>query len=191
MSPLITTSLLALARLYAGEPRTASPIDPTAILQEGKAGQDGKAGQEGKAGQDGEKAKPADGEKAKPGEGDKAKEDNKVKAHVADNLLFRHWNAWDEGTRSHLFVVGVDGGEPRDLTLGAKYDVPPGPFGGSAARSTTSPAAPAVRAWPASRRKWISPATMRPGRSTMPRMERAVTLLPHPLSPTMPSVDRA
>src|SRR6476661_4452893 len=62
---------------------------------------------------------------------DKAKEDNKVKAHVADNLMFRHWNAWDEGTRSHLFVVAVDGEAPRDLTPGAKYDVPPGPFGGS------------------------------------------------------------
>jgi dipeptidyl aminopeptidase/acylaminoacyl peptidase len=45
--------------------------------------------------------------------------------------MFRHWNAWDEGTRSHLFVVGLDGGTPHDLTPGAKYDVPPGPFGGS------------------------------------------------------------
>ena len=62
---------------------------------------------------------------------DKAKEDNKVKAHVADNLMFRHWNAWDEGTRSHLFVVAVEGDAPRDLTPGAKYDVPPAPFGGS------------------------------------------------------------
>ena len=34
----------------------------------------------------------------------------------------------------------------------------------------------------------ISPASMRPGRSTMPRMLRAVMLLPQPLSPTMPSV---
>ena len=59
------------------------------------------------------------------------KADNKVKAHVADKLMFRHWNAWDEGTRSHLFVVGADGDAPRDLTPGAKYDVPPGPFGGS------------------------------------------------------------
>ena len=65
-------------------------------------------------------------------EKDKAKEANKVKAHVADNLLFRHWNAWDEGTRSHLFVVGARWRTtPRDLTPGAKYDVPPGPFGGS------------------------------------------------------------
>ena len=35
----------------------------------------------------------------------KAAADSKVKAHVADQLMFRHWNAWDDGTRSHLFVV--------------------------------------------------------------------------------------
>ena len=62
---------------------------------------------------------------------EKAAADNKVKAHIADQLMFRHWNAWDEGTRSHLFVVGIDGSAPRDLISGAKYDVPPGPFGGS------------------------------------------------------------
>src|SRR5262245_43864343 len=66
-----------------------------------------------------------------------------------------------------------------------------GPFGGSAARSITSPApspSPSPPARRRSRRKRISPATIRPGRSTMPRMERAVTLLPQPLSPTAPSV---
>jgi len=62
---------------------------------------------------------------------EKAASDNKVKAHVADQLMYRHWNAWDEGTRSHLFVVAIDGSAPRDLIPGAKYDVPPGPFGGS------------------------------------------------------------
>lgn len=61
----------------------------------------------------------------------KAAADNKVKAHIADNLMFRHWTAWDEGTRSHLFVVALDGGAPRDLVPGVKYDIPPGPFGGS------------------------------------------------------------
>ena len=50
---------------------------------------------------------------------------------------------------------------------------------GSLVRSTTDPSA---------RRSMISPPTMRPGRSTMRRMERAVTLLPQPDSPTMPSV---
>jgi dipeptidyl aminopeptidase/acylaminoacyl peptidase len=61
----------------------------------------------------------------------KAAADSKVKAHVADELMYRHWNAWDEGTRSHLFIVSADGGAPRDLVPGAKYDIPPGPFGGS------------------------------------------------------------
>ncbi len=56
---------------------------------------------------------------------------SKLKAHVADQLMFRHWNAWDDGTRSHLFVVTSDGRVVRDLMPGAKYDVPPGPFGGS------------------------------------------------------------
>ena len=62
---------------------------------------------------------------------DSAKAANPVKAHVADQLMFRHWSAWDEGTRSHLFVVAPDGSGLRDVTAGARYDVPPGPFGGS------------------------------------------------------------
>lgn len=50
---------------------------------------------------------------------------NKVKAKAYDDLFYRHWNAWDEGTRSHLFVVPVDGSAPpKDLTPG-KVSVPP------------------------------------------------------------------
>ncbi|HET9426690.1 MAG TPA: S9 family peptidase [Gemmatimonadaceae bacterium] len=64
---------------------------------------------------------------------DKARDTSKVKAYIADQLLYRHWNVWDAGTRSHLFVVSADGGEPRDLIPGATYDVPPPPFGGSEA----------------------------------------------------------
>jgi dipeptidyl aminopeptidase/acylaminoacyl peptidase len=54
------------------------------------------------------------------------KEKRKVTAHVAENLLYRHWTHWNEGTRSHLFVTASDGtGEAQDLTAGANYDVPP------------------------------------------------------------------
>jgi dipeptidyl aminopeptidase/acylaminoacyl peptidase len=61
-----------------------------------------------------------------------AREDsNRVKAHIADDLLYRHWNAWAGNTRSHLYVVPVSGGAATDVTPGVKYDVPPGPFGGS------------------------------------------------------------
>ena len=54
------------------------------------------------------------------------KEKNKVKAHVAETLLYRHWTHWNEGTRAHLFVMPSDGsGEAKNLTAGADYDVPP------------------------------------------------------------------
>jgi hypothetical protein len=36
-----------------------------------------------------------------------------VKPHVADQLMYRHWNVWDEGARSHLFVVSAEAGAPR------------------------------------------------------------------------------
>jgi dipeptidyl aminopeptidase/acylaminoacyl peptidase len=62
---------------------------------------------------------------------DEEREKNKVKAHVADHLLYRHWNHWQDDKRSHLFVVAADGSsDPRDLTLGANYDVPPDQRGG-------------------------------------------------------------
>lgn len=61
----------------------------------------------------------------------KAADTMKVKAHITDNLMYRHWNAWTPDTRAHLFVVGPDGNGLRDLTPHARYDVPPGPFGGS------------------------------------------------------------
>jgi len=57
---------------------------------------------------------------------DEEKEKNKVKAHVAEALLYRHWTHWNEGKRSHLFVIAADGsGTAKDLTQGAEYDVPP------------------------------------------------------------------
>lgn len=56
---------------------------------------------------------------------DEAATKNPVRAHVAEHLLYRHWTAWADGKRSHLFVVSAGGGTPRELTPGADYDVPP------------------------------------------------------------------
>jgi dipeptidyl aminopeptidase/acylaminoacyl peptidase len=62
---------------------------------------------------------------------DAEKEKNKVKAHVAEHLLYRHWTHWNDEKRSHLFVIAADGsGTPRDLTPAANYDVPPDERGG-------------------------------------------------------------
>jgi len=59
-----------------------------------------------------------------------AVEASKVKGRVYDHLLFRHWNAWWDGTRSHLFVVPASGGTAVDVTPG-DFDVPPIALGGA------------------------------------------------------------
>ena len=53
-----------------------------------------------------------------------AEEKSKVKAVIADRLLYRHWDSFKRGKRTHLFVVSTEGGESRDLTPG-DFDVPP------------------------------------------------------------------
>jgi dipeptidyl aminopeptidase/acylaminoacyl peptidase len=73
----------------------------------------------------------------------KAVQESKVKALIFDHLLYRHWNAYKEGKRSHLFVVpdvlasprsrgagaGIAPPPPRDLTPG-DYDAPVFSLGG-------------------------------------------------------------
>jgi len=59
----------------------------------------------------------------------KQMETSPVKARLLDHLLFRHWNFWKDGKRSHLLLVPAEGGTPRDLTPG-DYDVPPFSLGG-------------------------------------------------------------
>ena len=62
---------------------------------------------------------------------DEEKEKSKVKAHVAEHLLYRHWDHWSEGKRSHLFIQPVEATPAaHDLTEAADYDVPPDQRGG-------------------------------------------------------------
>ncbi|HEX7175481.1 MAG TPA: S9 family peptidase [Pyrinomonadaceae bacterium] len=56
-------------------------------------------------------------------------ESSKVKARTVERLLYRHWTSWKDNKRSHVFVVGSDGGTARDLTPG-DFDAPPFSLGG-------------------------------------------------------------
>jgi len=60
---------------------------------------------------------------------DEERAKNPVQAKIFTGLLFRHWNAYQDNKRSHLFVIPAAGGAPRDLTPG-EYDVPPFSLGG-------------------------------------------------------------
>lgn len=55
---------------------------------------------------------------------DEAADKSKVKAHITDRLLYRHWVEWRDLKRTHVFVVPSNGGTARDLTPG-DFDAPP------------------------------------------------------------------
>lgn len=55
---------------------------------------------------------------------DEDAEKSKVKAHITNRLLFRHWTEWRDVKRTHVFVVSSKGGAGRELTPG-DYDSPP------------------------------------------------------------------
>jgi dipeptidyl aminopeptidase/acylaminoacyl peptidase len=59
-----------------------------------------------------------------------AEKNSKVKARIYTTLLYRHWTEWQTARRRHLFVVPVEGGEPKDVTPAARQHVPPFSLGG-------------------------------------------------------------
>jgi dipeptidyl aminopeptidase/acylaminoacyl peptidase len=66
----------------------------------------------------------ASGDKCNAGR-DAAASSSKVKAQIFTHLLYRHWNHFTGGKRSHLFSVLLESGGIRDLTPNDPHDVPP------------------------------------------------------------------
>ena len=56
-------------------------------------------------------------------------EDYPTDAKIWTDLFYRHWNEWRVGTRSHLFLMPINGGPIRDLTPVDK-DIPTLSLGG-------------------------------------------------------------
>jgi dipeptidyl aminopeptidase/acylaminoacyl peptidase len=60
-----------------------------------------------------------------------AKSKSKVSGQLYDRLFVRHWDAWADGTRNHLFAMKIEGASPVDLMPGFDGDCPNKPFGGN------------------------------------------------------------
>lgn len=63
---------------------------------------------------------------------DEAKAAEQTSGMIYDELMFRHWDTWEDGKRSHLFLLdGADPtADPLDLMKDLDADVPTHPWGG-------------------------------------------------------------
>src|SRR5262249_29417516 len=52
-------------------------------------------------------------------------------AKVYTDLNDRHWDSWEDGKFSHIFVAGIADGSVKDIMEGEAYDCPQKPFGES------------------------------------------------------------
>jgi dipeptidyl aminopeptidase/acylaminoacyl peptidase len=64
-----------------------------------------------------------------------ARKAQKASGVVYDKIFVRHWDTWADGTRNHLFALGLDAqglatGAPTPLMAGFDGDAPGKPFGG-------------------------------------------------------------
>jgi len=54
----------------------------------------------------------------------------KATGRIYDRIFVRHWDTWNDGRRSHLFVMQATGGQAIDVMRGMDADTPSKPFGG-------------------------------------------------------------
>ena len=62
---------------------------------------------------------------------DHYKDMDKSNVQIYDNLNYRHWDTWEDGAFSHVFIQATDGSSKIDLMEGEPHDCPQMPFGGS------------------------------------------------------------
>ncbi len=60
-----------------------------------------------------------------------AREQSAATGQVYDGVFVRHWDTWEDGRRSHVFVMPAGGGAPVDVMANLDADSPSVPFGGA------------------------------------------------------------
>ena len=62
---------------------------------------------------------------------DKHEDLSKANAYVFDDLNYRHWDTWKDGSFKHVFYQDLETEEKVDIMKGQAFDSPTSPFGGS------------------------------------------------------------
>ena len=60
-----------------------------------------------------------------------AREKEKASGRLYTELLFRHWDAWSDGRRNHVFVMPIGGESAVDVMKAMAANAPSRPFGGT------------------------------------------------------------
>lgn len=55
---------------------------------------------------------------------------DKSEVQIYNDLMYRHWDTWSDGTFNHVFVSYLDGGNEVDIMKGLSFNTPTKPFGG-------------------------------------------------------------
>ena len=95
----------------------------------------------------------------------KEREDNPLQAHLADELLYRHWTSYKDGRRDHILLLDLNKKVTTDLTPG-DFDSPAFSLGGGGFDispdgkelcfvSNRQP--PGARAWTTNKDLWVVP----------------------------------